>query len=152
VVPSFLYLPDGRVVPTCVVLASQYAAEKTPIETLRYTSHLIGGGYPLISTAQGALREGSVGCVVTDAVRYYALTNQHVTGKPGTEMSSLIMGEQHEIGVSAAKSIRHRPFAEVYNGFPGTNTMANLDVGLVEITDAAQWTGQIYGLGKLGPM
>src|SRR5262249_37607180 len=59
VVPSFLYLPDGRVVPTCVVLASQYAAEKTPLETLRYTSHLIGGGYPLISTAQGALREGS---------------------------------------------------------------------------------------------
>ena len=54
VVPPFLYLDDGRIIPTCVVKASLYQGPRSAPASLKYTSHLIGGGYPLLTDVQGA--------------------------------------------------------------------------------------------------
>ena len=154
VVPQFLYLDDGRIIPTCVVKASLYQGPRSQPPSLKYTSHLIGGGYPLLTDVQGAEHVGSVGCLVTDGARLYALSNQHVVGEPGSEVFAVVKGRRSRLGVTAPppRQIRKRPFAEVYPGLGGANTMVNLDVGLVDVDDAGQWTSKIFGLGRLGPL
>jgi len=154
VVPPFLYLDDGRIIPTCVVKASLYRGPRSAPPSLKYTSHLIGGGYPLLTDVQGAEHVGSVGCLVTDGARLYALSSQHVVGESGSEVFAVVKGRRSRLGVSAQppRQIRKRPFAEVYPGLGGANTMVNLDVGLVDVDDAGQWTSKIFGLGRLGPL
>jgi len=154
VVPQFLYLDDGRIIPTCVVKASLYEGPRSEPPSLKYTSHLIGGGYPLLTDVQGAEHVGSVGCVVTDGARLYALSNQHVVGEAGSEVFAVVKGRRSRLGVTAPPplQIRKRPFSAVYPGLGGANTMVNLDVGLVDVDDAGQWTSKIFGLGRLGPM
>jgi len=154
VVPPFLYLDDGRIIPTCVVKASLYQGRRATPPSLKYTSHLIGGGYPLLTDVQGTEHVGSVGCLVTDGARLYALSNQHVVGEPGSEVFAVIKGRRSRLGVSAPppRQVRKRPFADVYPGLGGVNTMVNLDVGLVDVDDAGQWTSKIFGLGQLGPL
>ena len=68
-VPPRLYLPDGRVVPTCVIHALRKPEPPPPLTATRFPSGLIGGGYPLLTEAQGMQRIGSIGCLVTDG--YY---------------------------------------------------------------------------------
>ena len=154
VVPQFLYLDDGRIIPTCVVKASLYEGPRSEPPSLKYTSHLIGGGYPLLTDVQGAEHVGSVGCVVTDGAQLYALSNQHVVGEAGSEVFAVVKGRRSRLGVTAPPplQIRKRPFSAVYPGLGGANTMVNLDVGLVDVDDAGQWTSKIFGLGRLGPM
>jgi hypothetical protein len=77
VVPSFLYLADGRVVPTCVIWAKQVPPKRT-VDRLTFPSRLIGGGYPILTDVQGQMHIGSLGCLVTDGDSTYALTNAHV--------------------------------------------------------------------------
>jgi len=154
VVPQFLYLDDGRIIPTCVVKASLYRGPRSVPPSLKYTSHLIGGGYPLLTDVQGAEHVGSVGCLVTDGARLYALSNQHVVGEPGSEVFAVVKGRRSRLGITSPppRQIRKLPFGEVYPGLGGANTMANLDVGLVDVDDAGQWTSKIFGLGRLGPL
>ena len=147
-------LDDGRIIPTCVVKASLFEGRRTTPPILRYTSHLIGGGYPLLTDVQGAEHVGSVGCLVTDGARLYALSNQHVVGEPGSEVFAVVKGRRSRLGVSAPppRQVRKRPFGDVYPGLGGANTVVNLDVGLVDVDDAGQWTSRIFGLGQLGPL
>ena len=147
-------LDDGRIIPTCVVKASLFEGRRTTPPILRYTSHLIGGGYPLLTDVQGAEHVGSVGCLVTDGARLCALSNQHVVGEPGSEVFAVVKGRRSRLGVSAPppRQVRKRPFGDVYPGLGGANTVVNLDVGLVDVDDAGQWTSKIFGLGRLGPM
>ena len=118
VVPQFLYLDDGRIIPTCVVKASLYQGPRSEPPSLKYTSHMIGGGYPLLTDVQGAEHVGSVGCLVTDGARLYALSNQHVVGEPGSEVFAVVKGRRSRLGATAPppRQIRKRPFAEVYPG------------------------------------
>ncbi|HET9208959.1 MAG TPA: S1/P1 Nuclease [Thermoanaerobaculia bacterium] len=149
-VPPFLYLPDGRVVPTCVLLASLYEGTGPTLGPLMFSSHLVGGGYPVLTDVQGKEHAGSVACLVTDGERTYALTNQHVTGAAGQEVFTVVKGERSRIGVSAPNSLRKLPFGRVYPGLAGSQTMSNLDIGLIDVDDVAQWTSQVFGLGVLG--
>ncbi len=66
VVPPFLYLADGRVVPVCVIKAPLYEGSRKSVTPLRYTSHVVGGGYPLTIDVQSRAFQGTVGCLVTD--------------------------------------------------------------------------------------
>ena len=54
-----------------------------------FPTNLIGGGFPLIVRRPGTEHVASVGCLVTDGHRTYALTNRHVAGDPGTPIHSL---------------------------------------------------------------
>src|SRR5262249_60519870 len=82
-VPRALFLPDGRVVPTCVVRVEEQDAPAASADTPSFPRGLIGGGFALTSSLQGRDRLGSVGCLVTDGHLTYALTNRHVAGEAG---------------------------------------------------------------------
>ena len=89
---------------------------------------------------------------MTDGARHFALTNQHVAGTAGNEVFTLLQADGRRIGKSANRSVRSVAFEKLYPGFPGATTRGNLDVGLIEMDNLADWTAQIYGLGVLGPV
>jgi hypothetical protein len=150
-VPPFLYLEDGTTVPVCVVQASSFPGAADRFNPVVFGARPIGGGYPVMTEVQGREHVASVGCVVTDGDRYYALTNQHVTGAEGREVYTVTGGKRQRVG-KAARSIGRKPFGEVYPGLAGRSTQANLDVGLVDVEDASDWTAQVFGLGVLGEL
>ncbi|MGH9656549.1 MAG: S1/P1 Nuclease, partial [Bryobacteraceae bacterium] len=152
IVPPFIYLPDGRVIPTCVMRASVWGGTDTRLVGYQFSRRLMGGGYPVVTQVQGSEHVGSVGCLVTDGTRHFALTNQHVAGDGGSEIFTLLQGDARRIGVSAKRSVRSKPFQDLYPGFPGAFTRSHLDVGLIEVDDLANWTARIFGLGVLGPL
>ena len=75
-VPPFLYLADGRVAPVCVVEAPQGQPPRSRLDRLTFPSELLGGGYPVLTDVQGEQHIGSIGCLVSDGDRTYAVTNR----------------------------------------------------------------------------
>jgi hypothetical protein len=148
-VPRLLYLPDGRVVPTCVILAEESEAAAPLLQDLSFPSDLMGGGYPVLTDVQGTEHVGSVGCLVTDGDRTYALTNRHVSGDPGREIYSMIRSRRQRVGVAAPTQLGKMPFHKAFPGWPETRAFSNLDVGLIEVDDVNCWTTQVYGVGEL---
>jgi hypothetical protein len=57
-VPPKLYLPDGRVVGTCVIVAPPALPEPVPPGRFDFPDDLIGGGYPVFTDTQGLQRVG----------------------------------------------------------------------------------------------
>ena len=149
VVPRFLYMPDGRVVPTCVLLAEQEQQAPPPLQDLSFPDALIGGGYPVITDVQGQPHIGSLGCIVTDGDSTYALTNRHVTGEPGRPIYSLLHNKRQRIGISDSRQTGKKYFQDVYAGWPGTKAFTNLDAGLIRIDDITCWTAQVFGIGEI---
>src|SRR5689334_1621157 len=121
-VPSRLYLPDGRVVPTCVIVVQDEQIVSSPEPQLSFPKTLMGGGFLTISEVQGKEHIGSVGCLVTDGDLTYALTNRHVTGPSGRPIYTVMRGERQRIGQAHSNQIVNRPFADMYRGWAGTNT------------------------------
>lgn len=152
IVPPLLYLPDGRVIPTCVVVAEPDMQAQPPSVPPVFPSDLLGGGYPVFTDVQGQAHLGSLGCLVTDGDSTYALTNKHVAGPTGREAYTIVAGSRQRIGTSTGKEIGNRPFAEIYPGWPGAHSVLSLDVGLVHVGDVTRWTAQVYGIGQLGPI
>lgn len=151
-VPKTLYMPDGRMVPVCVVKVSPAAPAAEAIPDWQWPKSRIGGGFPIITQAQGEQRVASIGCLVTDGHTVYALTNRHVTGPAGQPLHSIMAGDKVEIGRSSARQLTRRLFSEVYADFPSRRTYLTLDIGLVEIADLADWTSQVYGLADVGAL
>ena len=151
-VPKAVYMPDGRVVPICVVEAPLEIIDGTPVDVdrLRFPENRIGGGYPLIIQSQGVARVASVGCVVTDGHKYYALTNHHVAGEPGEVVYSRFGNQRQPIGVTSGLALGRRPFEELYPGWAGKTTLVNCDVGLIEIDDVTRWKTDVFQLGSFG--
>jgi hypothetical protein len=152
-VPSALFLEDGRSVPVCVVKVEEVPCNDTAaISQMQWPDHIIGGGYPLIIESQGESHVASVGCLVTDGHTKFALTNRHVAGKPGDIIQTLWHGRPTRIGVTSRHQLTHLPFTEVYPEFVSRKTYANLDIGLIEIDDARVWTSEIADIGPIGDM
>ncbi|MGB8212014.1 MAG: hypothetical protein WCE68_00515 [Anaerolineales bacterium] len=155
VVPRFLYMPDGRVVPTCVILAERYTPALPPLRNLAFPDQLIGGGYPVFSDEQGQEHIGSLGCLVSDGDIVYALTNRHVAGDEGRPIYTMLHGQKVQIGVSARsgfgreRQVGKRLFKDVYPGWPGSHSFVNLDAGLIRVDDLDYWTAQVFGIGEL---
>jgi hypothetical protein len=148
-VPRRLYLPDGKVVPTCVVFAPPADTTEVPEQHLNFPSRLLGGGYVCLADVQGAERAGSIGCLVSDGSKTYALTNRHVAGEPGRRLATMVDGEAVEFGTTADASVGRLRFTDVYPGFPGERVEVALDAALVEVDDVAGWTTQVFGVGTL---
>src|SRR5262249_42719118 len=107
-------------------------------------------GYPVLVDVQGEEHFASVGCLVSDGHKVYALTNRHVTGAPGERIYALIGGSKVPIGVSAPKQLTRKLFHEIYPEWPGHKVFVNLDVGLIDVDDTHDWTAQVYGIGQMG--
>lgn len=149
IVPEFLYMPDGRVVPTCVLRMVESDAPSPASDHVNFASALIGGGYVAVADVQGKEHIGSIGCMVTDGDNTYALTNRHVAGKGGREVYSVVNGARVRLGVSDEKQVGKLPFEEVYPGWSGRRAFANLDAGLVRVDDVTGWTTQVFGVGEI---
>lgn len=158
VVPRFLYLPDGRVAPTCVILAEKQRLGPPPLQDLNFPADLVGGGYPLITEVQNQQHVGSLGCLVSDGDAVYALTNRHVTGIRRVEEQSarviftMMRGQRQRIGETDVNQVGKMPFSEVYPGWPGTRTYSTIDAGLIRIDDVNSWTAQVFGIGEIGDL
>lgn len=152
IVPRLLYLPDGRVVPTCVIFAEdEILAEEEPT-ALEFPSNMIGGGCPIMSSVQGRIHTGSIACLVTDGDSTYALTNRHVTGPVGREVFAKLGDDVVRVGAAAESPTRKLLFAEAYPGWSGTREFLNLDAGLVHVDDVSNWTTQVFNVCQLGPL
>lgn len=149
-IPKVLYLSDGRVVPTCIVDARPAPGASPGVTDPAFPSDLIGGGYAVLTDVQGQEHLGSIGCLVSDGDRTFALTNRHVAGDIGREIYSLIRGERRRIGTTAEMRERHKRFSDVYPGWPGGDRVfVTMDAGLIQLDDVNQWTAQVYGVGEL---
>jgi hypothetical protein len=151
-VPKTLYMPDGRTVPVCVVCVDPQEPDRTLLPDWHWPEHLIGGGFPIKSTSQGVERVASAGCLVTDGHQVFALTNRHVVGPKGELVETLLGGHATEIGRSSELQLTRKPFSEVYPEFAARRTFLTLDAGLVDVTNADDWTSQVYGLGEVGEL
>lgn len=151
-VPPRLYLPDDRIVPTCVVYAPSANNAAPPIDDILFSPDLLGGGYPVLSHVQGESRIGSIGCLVTDGHAVFALTNRHVAGPVSQESFSVVNGERNRIGEAVEPSLREIPLVDAYPGLPGFRTNVNLDAGLLRVDEISNWTSQVYGIGEIGEL
>ena len=109
IVPSTLYLPDGRVVPTCVVLATPDEAPPEPSAGPFHASHLLGGGYECLREHQGEQAFGSFGCLMRKGGSYYALTNHHVAGGDGEIVKAYVRGASLSRSMSCQRRLSISP-------------------------------------------
>lgn len=152
-VPRTLYLSDGRAAPVCVVLVAPGTAAEMAPAMVKWPGSYIGGGCPIFATVQGEERRASVGCLVSDGHRTYALTNRHVAGEAGTVISASLRGDMAEVGRASETSLTRMDFSEVFPAFGVQRTYLTLDAGLVDVDVASDWTSKPFGLvGDLGPI
>jgi hypothetical protein len=74
-------MPDGRIIPTCVIYAPKKESPPPPVWNLNFPSEIVGGGYPIFTEVQDEQHVASISCLVTDGDLTFALTNKHVTGE-----------------------------------------------------------------------
>jgi hypothetical protein len=148
-IPPLLFLPDGRTIPTCVVLATPDETPAPPPSTIGFASQLLGGGYSCTRSAQGFVREGSIGCLVEREGTYYALTNRHVAGPDGGEVDAVVRGQRVSIGRSDPQARNRVTMSSIFPEWPGEHTFVNIDAGLIRLDDVARWTSQVFGIGEV---
>ena len=152
IVPKTLYLPDGRRVPVCVIEAPRdpVSPETPPIK--RHPLNNIGSGNPVFIEVQGRNHVATITCLVSDGHKAYGLTNRHVTGEPGEELSSQLGGRSQPIGLSSSRQVTRVAFSEVYPTWPGKAVYINMDAGLIDINDVNNWTAKLQDGSVMGPM
>jgi len=153
-IPRYLYLPDGRIIPTCVVYSPEKKASSSPLQNLTFPNEFVGGGYPVLSDVQGQQHVGSIGCLVTDGDLIFGLTNRHVTGQrtefeKGRKLYTFINGQRQEIGISDYRQIGKKPFNQIYKDWSLSDAYSNIDAGLIRINDLDYWTSQVFGIGEI---
>jgi hypothetical protein len=150
VVPSTLYLPDGRVIPTCVILATPDEVLPEPSAGPFHASHLLGGGYSCLREHQGEQATGTFACLVRKGGSYYALTNRHVSGGDGESVKAYIRGTYEPVGTTSDIAVERAPMSSIFPRWGQQSTLLTLDAGLVRINDINDWTSQAFGIGEIG--
>lgn len=151
-VPSALYLPDGRRVPVCTIEAPRDPVSPAVPPIAHLPLNNIGSGHPVFVEVQGRNHIATIACIVTDGHKTYGLTNRHVTGEPNEELSSQLNGRSRSIGVSSSRQVTRVPFSEVYPTWPGKSIYINMDAGLIDINDVNDWTAKLRDGTVMGPM
>jgi hypothetical protein len=151
-IPPAIYMPNGDVVPICVIEAERDSQRLEGDGNYMYPGNYIGGGYPIIAEVQKQDHVASVACLMTDGHLVYALTNRHVTGAAGETIYSILDGNRVPIGRSSSKQLTRQRFEHLYPGWPGKDLYVNLDIGLIEVDDVNRWTTQVYGIGEIGEL
>jgi hypothetical protein len=149
-IPRYLYLPDGRMIPTCVVHAPKNPQAAPQPKALNFPEGLIGGGYPVLTESQGEERVGSLAALVSDGHTVYALTNRHVAGEEGDEIHTVVSGNRERFGVASNKGVGKVPFVDVYPGWKGNRMFVNADACLIRVDNLWMCTSQVYGIGEMG--
>jgi hypothetical protein len=150
VVPRALHLPDGRVVPTCVIEAAPDESLPEPGSGPSHVSELLGGGYACLRAHQGETSIGTIACLVRKAGTYYALTNRHVAGGETEEVQAVVRGQTIPIGRTSGYAVDRLLMSSVFPEFAGARTYLTLDAGLIRIDNIRDWTSQVFGIGEIG--
>jgi hypothetical protein len=148
-IPRSLYLPDGRVIPTCVVLATPEESLPPSVQPT-FSSPLLGGGYSCLRKHQGEQSLGTFSCLVRRSGNYYALTNRHVAGGDREEVCARLRGEYRRVGETSNIAADRIPMEAVFPQWASEHTYLNMDVGLIRIDDVGDWTSQAFGIGEIG--
>jgi hypothetical protein len=151
-VPSTVFMPDGKRIPICVIEAPKESKTEIEARNVRFPLNNIGPGNPIIADVQGQEYVATVGCLVSDGHKVFALTNRHVTGDAGEIVFSRLNNTQERVGVSSAKQLTRLPFTALYPNFPGQDTFVNLDIGLIEVDEISRWTTSVPDIGIMGAM
>jgi hypothetical protein len=149
-IPKRLHLPDGRQVPTCVVLGTPDESLPPPVVEPGFASELVGGGYRCERHGQGTVEVGTLGCLVRKEGAYYALTNRHVAGTTGEEVFARIRGERVRIGVSDGTAVTKQTLKGLFPAYGESHAFVNMDAGLVRLDNVGDWTSQVFGIGEIG--
>src|SRR5262245_25202386 len=139
-VPRRLYLPDGRQVPTCVVMGTPDESPPPLITEAGFESEMVGGGYRCERQGQGVMEVGTIGCMVQSEGMHYALTNKHVAGTEGEPVYARIRGEAVRIGVADGVAVTKQMLTNLFPGFGASHSFVNLDAGLIRLDDVSNWT------------
>lgn len=140
VVPPFVYMPDGRTVPVCVVLADSAHLPPRPLDLSHLATDSLGVGSPVYVDAQGMRRMGTVGCLVSDGSDFYVLTNTHLAGEVGRPVRALLRGAPVVVGSTlGTPGLTERTFSEVYPSLPGRDAVVNIDAAIVRLEEASVW-------------
>ena len=148
-VPQTLYLPDGRVVPVCVLEAAPDELPARPAPAPFPTTPLIGGGYTCVRDHQGEESFGTFGCLVRKGGSYYALTNRHVAGGEGETVSAFLRSEYVPVATTSGHAVDRLPMNKVFESWPYAKSMLTMDAGLAKIEDIHDWTSQSFGIGEI---
>ena len=149
-IPRTLLMPDGRVIPTCVVWAKPDESLPPPAPGPSQTSALLGGGYSCLREHQGQQTVGTFACLVRKGGSYYALTNRHVSGGDGEEVRAYVRGEYRRVGRTSSFAVDRQLFGATFPEWAQSNLYLTLDAGLVRIDDIGDWTSQAFGIGEIG--
>ncbi len=149
-IPRTLYLADGRIVPTCVVLAQPDESAAAPALGPFHNSPLLGGGYACLREHQGEQGVGTFACLVRKGGTYYALTNRHVAGAGGEDVRAYIRGAYKTVGRTSNLTLDRLPMTTAFPQWAGSRQFLTMDAGLVRIDDINDWTSQAFGIGEIG--
>jgi hypothetical protein len=140
VIPPFVYMPDGRIVPVCVVLAeSSNLPPRTVVPTSLAASSL-GIGSAIYVDAQGMRRMGTAACMVSDGSDFYVLTNTHLAGQSGRPVRAMFRGVPQVIGSThGTHNLTEKTFSDIYPELPGRDSVVNIDAAIVRMDDATIW-------------
>lgn len=152
IVPATLFIPDGRRVPVCVIEAPRDPVSPDTPKVIRRPLNNIGSGHPVFIDVQGRDHVATIACIVTDGHKAYGLTNRHVTGEAGEDLSSELGGRSQPIGVSSPEQVTRAPFSDVYPTWPGKSVYINMDAGLIDISNVNNWTAKLQDGSVMGPM
>ncbi|MDB6058200.1 MAG: hypothetical protein JWO95_2044, partial [Verrucomicrobiales bacterium] len=149
-IPRTLYLPDGRTVPTCVVVARPDESLPHRPALATHASELIGANYPCLREHQGEQSTGTISCLVRKAGSYYALTSRHVAGGEGEKVFARVRQHKVEIGQTSNIAVDRLLMSVAFPDWNVKSTYLNVDSGLIYINDIQQWTSQAFGIGEIG--
>ena len=140
VIPPFVYMPDGRIVPVCVVLVEVSDLPGRTLAPSALDGNAFGIGCPLYVDAQGMRRMGTAACMVSDGSDFYVLTNTHLAGEAGRQVRVLSRGIPQVVGTTrGTRNLTEKTFSEIYPGLPGRESVVNLDAAIVLMDDATAW-------------
>jgi hypothetical protein len=149
VVPPFLYLSDGRIVPVCVVLAESAHVQAPVLDPRRLAASALGVGSPVYVDAQGMRRMGTAAGLVSDGSDFYVLTNTHLAGVVGRPVRALLRGVPVTVGSTlGTPHLTEKTFSQVYPSLSGTDAVVNIDAAIVRLDDANLWDATVL----TGPM
>jgi hypothetical protein len=151
-IPPAVYMPNGQKVPLCVIQVEKDDIIREGSGHYKYPANMMGGGYPVFCEIQGQEHYGSVGCLVSNGHKIFALTNRHVAGEAGSPIGAIIGNNKQQIGTTSSFTINRKLFEEIYPGWHGSHVYVDMDVGLIDIENLQNWTTQVYGIGEIGPL
>lgn len=140
VVPPFVYMPDGRIIPVCVVLAESAHLPSPALDPSHLAADSLSVGSPVYVDAQGMRRMGTIACMVSDGSDFYVLTNTHLAGEVGRPVRALLRGVPVVVGSTlGTPGLTERTFSDVYPSLPGRDAVVNIDAAIVRLEDANIW-------------